>query len=174
MNRFVFGGLALLAACDRHYGQCYGVSEVAETTLEFVDGVPVFDWELGTAYAVSVYELEEGDLGRSMWHVQCGGDNLEDDGTYESNMCIEAPLTYGEPIESEYFDTVNFTRPKALEPGVTYQFRMATLTEDEGPPPPPTDPSPLAPLVDWLPDREERDDPHCGALHSAEVDFVLP
>ena len=167
----VVGALLLLGGCDRMYGDCYGDNEEAEAVVEELDGEIVLDWEFGTAYAISVYELDGDRLGRSMWHVQCGGDNLENDDQLEEQVCIRTPIAYGEEVRSPYFDSVGYERPKQLVPGVRYQAILSTLIEDDEPPPPP-EPSVFSALVGWLPERQTRDDPRCGRGYSAHVDFV--
>lgn len=160
-----------LVACDGpSFGQCYGETDTLSATVD-LDGEPVFDWEMGTAYALSVDEVD--DRGRTVanqWHVQCGGDNLEDDEEFEETVCIQTPITYGEEVDSPFLDTVNLTRPKALESGKTYRLLLATLTEEDGVRPPPDEWDEY--LTDWLPDRA--DNPHCGSAFIAEVSFVLP
>jgi hypothetical protein len=102
-----------LVACDGpSFGQCYGETDTLSATVD-LDGEPVFDWEMGTAYALSVDEVD--DRGRTVanqWHVQCGGDNLEDDEEFEETVCIQTPITYGEEVDSPFLDTVNLTRPQ--------------------------------------------------------------
>jgi hypothetical protein len=140
-----------------------------DATVDLTGGVPEFDWDFGTAYVVSVDALDEdGGHGRTMWHVQCGGDNLEDDNRFEESVCIETPIAYGERVRSEFLDSVNLTRAKALTPGETYLLTMATLVEDDGP-------TPDSKLPDWLgflDRRAEHDDAHCGTGFAAEVEFV--
>lgn len=165
--------LLATTGCATSYGPCLGNNEPTEAVAETLDGEVVFDWAPGTAYALSVYEYgADGETAREMWHVQCGGDNLEDDHRLETQVCIRTPIAYGEDVGSQYFDHVNFTRPKALTPGATYQVRIDTLVEDDGPPPP-------SDLPGWLQvferkNRGDRDDPHCGSGFSAEADFVAP
>lgn len=165
--------LLAMTGCETSYGPCLGSNEQSDVVAESIDGEVVLDWELGTAYALSVYESgADGEPGRAMWHVQCGGDNSEDDQSLESQVCIRTPIAYGEDVDSPHFDHVNFTRPKPLTPGVTYTARIHTLVEDDGPPPP-------SDLPQWLrmferDDRADREDPQCGSGFSAEVDFVAP
>jgi len=165
----VWLGVGAAAGCDRTYGSCSGQNEFTSAAVDTSGEAPVFDWEYGTAYAVSVYELDGGELGREMWHVQCGGDNLEDDKGYEESVCIETPLVYGERVESPFLDTVNLTRPKPLEAGAPYQLWLSTLVEEDGPEP---ERSGLFSVLERM--SAERDDPRCGAGFSAEVDFVMP
>lgn len=156
---------------DRTYMPCSGSNEDAEARVDTSGGAPVFDWEYGTAYAVSVYQVDEEDpWAHEMWFVQCGGDNGSDDLRYEGAVCIETPLEYGEDIRSPYLDTVNLTRPKPLAPGVAYRVELHTMIEDDGPRRVPENDL-LAEIQSWTPDR---DDPRCGSGFSAEVEFVAP
>jgi hypothetical protein len=159
----------VVVGCDRTYGPCNGANEWADGAVDTSGEVPVFDWAYGDAYAVSVYELDGDELGKEMWHVQCGGDNLEDDERLAQQVCIETPLEYGARIDSPYFDHVNVTHPKPLEPGVPYRLWLSTMTEDDGPRIEPNNPV-LAEIQSWTPDREDK---RCGSGFSAEVDFVL-
>jgi hypothetical protein len=163
------GGLATLVGCDRQYGSCSGGNAPADGVVDTSGDVPVFDWEFGTAYALSVYEMDGNDFGKSMWHIQCGGDNLDNDEELEENVCIETPIAYGDRIDSAYFDDVNFTPPKPLEAGAPYQLILATLIEDDGPRIEPNNPV-MAEIQSWTPDREDK---RCGSGFTAEVDFVL-
>lgn len=170
---WVCGVLSAIGCVDRTYGDCLGANEMVEAAaVDVSTGVPVFDWDLGTAYALSVDEIDEDGerVGTTMWHVQCGGDNLSNDLRFEQQVCIQTPLAYGEDVVSEFLDTVNSTRARALEPGVTYRVSLNTLVEDDGPRPVP-DNDVLAEMQSWTPDRE---DPRCGSGFSAEVEFVAP
>ena len=164
-------GLPWAAGCvDKTYGDCLGSNETVEgLVVDTSSDRPVFDWDLGTADALSVYEADGDELGRLMWHVQCGGDNLTDDRLFHEQVCIETPIAYGEAVDSEFLDTVNSTRARPLEPGVAYRLELHTLLEDDGPRPVPDNPV-LATMQSWTPDRE---DAHCGSGFSGEVDFVV-
>jgi hypothetical protein len=152
-----------VAGCEQTYLPCAGGNEEADAVVDASGDVPVFDWEFGTAYALSVYELDGDETGRTMWHVQCGGDNLEDAGSLEAQICIETPIAYGEEVHDPDRDRVNSVRAASLEPGARYQLWLNTMTEDDGPPQETV-------LPDWM--ESDRDDPHCGSGFSAKVDFV--
>ncbi len=171
--RVVCAFLAAGGCVDRTYADCLGGNEILErAVVDLSSGEPVFDWDLGTAYALTVEEVgADGEgLGAAMWHVQCGGDNLTEDRRFEEQVCISTPLAYGEPVTSEFVDSVNSTEPRPLEPGVTYRVLLNTLIEDDGPRPVP-DNEVLATIQSWTPDRE---DPRCGTGFSAEAEFVAP
>ena len=142
---------------------------MAEGLVDAEGDVPIFDWAFGSAYAISVYEYEGEELGREMWHVQCGSDNLARNERLESQVCIETPIAYGERPDSEFLDTVNLTRPKALEPGARYQILLSTMVEDDGP----ELESDSSGWLDFL-EGPDQDDGSCGSGFSAEADFVAP
>lgn len=162
--------LSAVVGCGNTYGPCDGRNAWADGAVDLSGDQPVFDWEFGTAYALSVYELDGDDLGRVMWHVQCGGDNLENDERLEEQVCIETPIAYGAKVDSPFLDAVNLTRPKDLVPGARYQVRLNTLTEEDAVVPEAEHPA----WMDFLDWQTDRDDPHCGSGYSAEVDFVAP
>jgi hypothetical protein len=157
----------LVAGCDRTYIPCAGGNELVDGVVDTSGGIPVFDWEYGTAYALSVYDLERA---KTVWHVQCGGDRLSNDDRLEEQVCIETPIAYGEEVHSEYLDTVSTTRARPLTPGASYLVSLHTMIEDDGPSPERDGPEWLD-FLDW---QSDRDDPHCGSAFSAEVEFVAP
>jgi hypothetical protein len=159
----------MLAGCDRTYMSCYGENEEAEGVVDTSGEVPWFDWEHGTAYAISVLE-SDGDDGRRMWHVQCGGDNLENNETLEEQVCIETPIAYGDEVDSEYVDSVAMIRARPLTSGASYVVWLSTMIEADGPEPEREGPGWLE-FLDW---ESERDDPGCGTAFSAKVEFVAP
>lgn len=166
----VLVGLVATSGCDRYYGPCNGRNELADGLVDTSGDVPMFDWEFGSAYAVSVYEVDGTESGREMWHVQCGGNNNGNNEQFEEQVCLSTPIVYGERPDSPFFDTVNFTRPKTLTPGTTYRVSLNTILEEDGPEPESKTPE----WLDFLDRTAEHDDPHCGAGFSAELDFVAP
>ena len=160
--------LGAVSGCDDGYHTCYGDWGEAEALVDTSGDVPIFDWELGTAYAVTVYAADD-ELGSPLWHLQCGGDNLEHDDRLEEQVCIRTPLVYGERPDSEYLDTVNLTGPEPLEPGVRYRVQLNTMVEADG-----EEPESDGELFDWLDWESDRDDPGCGSGFSSEAEFVAP
>jgi hypothetical protein len=172
MRRWVVVLVLGAAGCDASYDECFGVNQELPASVILDGETPVFDWELASAYVVSVAEVD--DRGRAIeetWRVQCGGDNDDNDELIEEVVCIETPIAYGDRVDSPFVDGVNRVRAKALLSGTTYRLTLATLLEDDGPEPEPAHPE-LADLLDWLPDRG--DNPNCGSLFTGQVDFVAP
>jgi hypothetical protein len=167
--------VATMAACGAPppYGSCNGANEPWDGDVDLSGETPVFDWSFGTAYALSVSEDDDGERGRTMWHIQCGGYNMSEGDDLEEMACIPTPIAYGEAVSSPHFDDLNHKRPRKLVPGQSYLVSLNTVIEADSELAEPDRPD----WLDFLPTREERsqrDDPRCGSGFTAEVTFVAP
>ena len=104
--------------CD---GEIPDADQDVAISVETDSGVPVFLWDQGDAYAMSVWLTS--DEGRNdVWHIQCAeGDSIE------TAACIPSPHTYGDapPANADAAD-VSATSGPELTSGESYTVSIAT------------------------------------------------
>ncbi|MEQ1566893.1 MAG: hypothetical protein ABMA64_14720 [Myxococcota bacterium] len=150
-----------LAACHHDFGGCGAPQSTDDVVVDWDGQVPVFDWEPGT---VRLVEVEQQGDEVPLWHFQCGG--WRDVNTFDEVVCATTPIAYGAQIDSESVHPDLQGPPRELQPGVSYQVRLYTLTQDDGP-----DPE-LPGLLAWL--GGSTDDRWCGTDITGETTFEVP
>ena len=111
--------------CD---GEILEAEQDVVITVDTSSGVPVFSWDQGDAYAMSVW-LTSDDGQNDVWHIQCAeGDTLE------TAACIPSPHTYGDapPANADSADLSDSSGAE-LTSGETYTVSVAThmASDDE-------------------------------------------
>lgn len=136
---------AALAGCGV-YGDCDNREEPLDLAvgIDEASGEVSLDWSAGDASSITVQDAS----GKTMWHVQCGGQNGASQGSLEASACIPSPIGYGETTDSRYFDEVNVTNPKPLASGEVYTAIVVTFAPG--------------------------DSNQCGDMFSAEIEFTAP